>query len=182
MFIDISKVRKAKDGEESLHLTVQPGEPVCHAGTEMEFTSPVFMDIHLRNTGMGVDADITAKGRGRLICDRCLTPFDWPFDLHYREVYLTPQEAERFPPETKNEDIRYLVTGGDCVDIIEGLREAIIMALPMKHLCRGDCLGLCDICGKNLNEGRCGCVRETIDPRLEVLQKLLKGLDEGREH
>lgn len=181
MFVDLATVRKTKDGEQSLHLTVRPEEPIHHAGTEMAFITPVVVDVHLENTGTGVYADITAEGTGRLVCDRCLAPFDWPFDLHYREVYLTPQEAEQFPPETRSDDARYVVTTGDSVDIVEGLREAIIMALPMKHLCREDCLGLCDICGQNLNEGRCGCVREAGDPRLQVLRKLLNGLERGRE-
>ena len=41
-----------------------------------------------------------------------------------------------------------------------------------KHLCSEDCKGLCPTCGKDLNEGPCGCGKE-VDPRLAVLAKLL---------
>ncbi|MGB9809870.1 MAG: YceD family protein, partial [Caldanaerobacter sp.] len=50
----------------------------------------------------------------------------------------------------------------------------VILSLPMKFLCKEDCKGLCPICGTNLNYGSCSCKREDIDPRLEVLSKLLQ--------
>ena len=42
------------------------------------------------------------------------------------------------------------------------------------ELCREDCKGLCPKCGRNLNEGDCGCDRTEIDPRLAKLKQLLK--------
>ena len=58
-------------------------------------------------------------------------------------------------------------------DLDELLREDILLDLPSKYLCSPDCKGLCPKCGKNLNEGDCGCDRKEIDPRLEVLKSLL---------
>lgn len=43
------------------------------------------------------------------------------------------------------------------VDITEDLREAIILSLPRFPLCDEACKGLCPTCGKDLNEGPCGC-------------------------
>ncbi|MCX4317609.1 MAG: DUF177 domain-containing protein, partial [Lachnospiraceae bacterium] len=40
----------------------------------------------------------------------------------------------------------------------------ILPSLPEKVLCREDCKGLCPMCGKNLNEGACGCRQEPSDP------------------
>ena len=37
-----------------------------------------------------------------------------------------------------------------------------------------DCKGLCPVCGKNWNEGPCGCGTDAVDPRLEVLRQLLE--------
>ena len=45
--------------------------------------------------------------------------------------------------------------------------------MEMAVLCREDCKGLCPHCGKDLNEGPCGCEPRQIDPRLEALKKLL---------
>ena len=52
------------------------------------------------------------------------------------------------------------------------LWEEFSLALPVKPLCRPDCRGLCPECGKNLNEGACGCSRDSGDPRLAALRQL----------
>ena len=49
----------------------------------------------------------------------------------------------------------------------------ILLSLPQKNLCKGDCKGLCQICGKNLNEGDCSCDKREIDPRLEMLKQFM---------
>jgi uncharacterized protein len=51
--------------------------------------------------------------------------------------------------------------------------EQLLLALPHKKLCREDCKGLCQICGVNRNVKECMCVTNIIDPRLEVLKKLI---------
>jgi len=51
--------------------------------------------------------------------------------------------------------------GVEEVDVTEDLREAIVLNLPRFSLCNETCKGLCPQCGKDLNEGPCGCsVRE----------------------
>jgi uncharacterized protein len=47
------------------------------------------------------------------------------------------------------------------------------MEFPLRFLCHDDCKGLCQRCGKNLNEGECDCSKKEIDPRMAPLQKLL---------
>ena len=51
--------------------------------------------------------------------------------------------------------------------------ETVIAAQPTANYCREDCRGLCPVCGKNLNDGECGCEREVIDPRLEALRDFI---------
>ncbi|HOW28845.1 MAG TPA: DUF177 domain-containing protein [Elusimicrobiota bacterium] len=58
------------------------------------------------------------------------------------------------------------------VDLIEEIRQALLLALPMKPLCRGECAGLCPHCGKNLNTEKCGCKSGEIDPRFDKLKNL----------
>ena len=59
------------------------------------------------------------------------------------------------------------------LDIDELVYAETVSNLPMKHLCREDCKGICQKCGKNLNEGECGCPSKEIDPRLAALAELL---------
>ena len=72
----------------------------------------------------------------------------------------------------EDEDRFILVEQGQ-LDVDELVVSDILLSLPMKHLCLPDCKGLCPTCGRNLNEGPCGC-KKPIDPRLEALGKLLE--------
>ena len=60
------------------------------------------------------------------------------------------------------------------IDISKDVREYALLAIPMKNLCKEDCKGLCSHCGKDLNEGECGCTNEKIDPRWIALKNLYK--------
>ena len=48
----------------------------------------------------------------------------------------------------------------------------------MRVECREDCKGLCPICGKDLNDGDCGCDRTIRDPRFESLRALFNDDEE----
>ena len=60
------------------------------------------------------------------------------------------------------------------LDLDELIYSEVVVDLPMKHLCRDDCKGICFKCGKNLNKGKCDCPEKEIDPRLAPLAELLK--------
>ncbi len=75
-------------------------------------------------------------------------------------------------------DGMYLVES-DRVELDEILIPELLLDMEMTVLCREDCKGLCPKCGKNLNDGDCGCDRQEIDPRLAVLQEFL---DRRKEH
>jgi uncharacterized protein len=76
--------------------------------------------------------------------------------------------AASFDPETVDEE----VYDGKEIDLGEAIREQILLALPPAPLCREDCKGLCATCGKDLNEGECGCDRAVHDPRWDALKAL----------
>lgn len=98
-------------------------------------------------------------------CDRCGTSSanEFSFDVEY--ILATTKQSE------DNDEI-ILVTESE-FNLDELCRSDVLLHIPMKHLCREDCKGLCADCGKNLNEGGCDCNKKQIDPRLEALAKLL---------
>lgn len=63
--------------------------------------------------------------------------------------------------ELKNEiSLEYKIKSEqEFLDFTDDVRQEIILNYPKKLLCKGDCKGLCMICGKNLNVGDCGCKR-----------------------
>ena len=67
----------------------------------------------------------------------------------------------------------YIVLDNGRLVLDDAVREELLIDFPRKLLCSEDCEGLCPKCGKPKIEGDCGCVTKEIDPRLEVLKKLL---------
>lgn len=77
-------------------------------------------------------------------------------------------------PSIEGEDSDTIITvPGMKLDVDELIFSEVILGLPTKHLCTETCKGICVKCGKDLNEGDCGCNKKEIDPRLQALADLL---------
>ena len=98
------------------------------------------------------------------VCDRCGKQFE---STKIQEVELTLADN---PEDEENPDI-YVIEGNG-IDVSEILETAFLLDMETKFLCTEDCKGLCEHCGKDLNEGPCDC-RKPVDPRLAVLGQLL---------
>lgn len=99
-------------------------------------------------------------------CDRCGTRATNKYSFELQKVIVT-----ELANGTENDDM--LVLPDMQLNLLELAREEVVLCIPSKHLCREDCKGVCQKCGKNLNEGSCTCNTKEIDPRLEILQQLL---------
>ena len=118
--------------------------------------------------------------RAECPCSRCLETarltISRPFDLFFRE-----RDAAMFDEdeevELEEEDTRTAFFTGTKLAIADVLREQVLLALPMKVLCRVDCKGLCPVCGMNLNSGTCTCSREEFSPHMDVLLEFKKQLE-----
>jgi len=115
--------------------------------------------------------------RAEVCCARCLDPVVQDvakkFDLLYRpqgadagkeELSVTAAEAE----------VGYY--RGEGLLLEDVLREQVLLALPLKAICREDCKGLCAHCGKNLNQEACNCAEPVEDPRWAALKDLREKL------
>jgi uncharacterized protein len=99
-------------------------------------------------------------------CDRCGLPTETCHKVTL-EKSLAPEIAG-----IDNDDI--ILVEDYKLDLDELVYTEVIVSLPMKHLCREDCKGICPSCGKNLNDQKCNCETKQIDPRLQALADLLK--------
>jgi uncharacterized protein len=73
--------------------------------------------------------------------------------------------------ELTADDLGLISFEGDEIDLVDGIQEQVIMALPFKPLCREGCRGLCPQCGADLNLGDCAC---SEPPVLEGKFSILK--------
>lgn len=102
-----------------------------------------------------VGHEFLARGRlsvpFKFICSRCLKPIT-------REIQI------------ENYNLNVKVTDVEIIDLTESVREDIIIALPLRPLCDGECKGICPKCGKDLNLGPCGCKHLRGDSRWRALE------------
>ncbi len=108
-----------------------------------------------------------------LTCSRCLGKFKHPLKIKFHEEFfptLDVQSGVAMPPP--EEASSFTIDEQHTLDLSEAVRQYALLAVPMKALCKKDCAGLCPKCGKNLNQGECGCHIDDIDPRWSKLADL----------
>ena len=98
-------------------------------------------------------------------CDRCGKPTAAVVTVEVDKILATSIEGE--------DSDTILIVPDMKMDLDDFIYTETVVNLPMKHLCKADCKGVCSKCGKDLNEGKCDCVTKEIDPRLAVLAQLL---------
>jgi uncharacterized protein len=107
----------------------------------------------------------------RLSCSRCLEEYALPLDLPFDLFYTTEPEGEA--SRIDDDMVTRVHYDGVRIDLQSLLAEQMYLALPLKPLCRPDCMGLCPRCGTNLNLSHCACAeKRTEDPRLQALKNL----------
>lgn len=120
--------------------------------------------------GVLVTAEATAPVSGE--CARCLEPVVSSVEVSFRELY----SCDAVPPPGREEDGDRRFLDGDLLDLEQALRDAMVLALPLAPLCRGDCAGLCPECGVRLADAGPGHDHgEALDPRWARLRQLNTG-------
>lgn len=101
------------------------------------------------------------KGFIQLMCDRCLVAYSRDIDHDFKVILAPlPPDSEKAEVELHEEDMEIGFIKGEEIDLGAIIQEQLYLSLPIKSLCREDCLGLCSLCGANLNHGDCGCRME----------------------
>ncbi len=97
---------------------------------------PCRLDLEFSVGGSSILLQGRVQGGWRLPCSRCLAPHRAELNAELEETYPLSQET---------------------IDVGEEIRQALVLSVPERSLCRAECKGLCPRCGKNLNLGTCGC-------------------------
>ncbi len=148
MKIDIAGAVK-NEGEVYSEGYDGPLKSLDFMGEHFEFPS-VHVTVQFHFDGEGLVVGGSFKADIEVNCSRCLKTFVYPVSFEFSE-YFKKQPGE-------DDGIYPLTT--DIVDLSTMLLDNIVMALPMRFLCREDCKGLCSICGRDLNESDCECSPE----------------------
>jgi len=135
-------------------------------GTCCPVSEPVLASGTVRNTAgvLVMTGNVTTTLHG--VCDRCAADFTSDVDIPIDVVLVTELSNE------DSEDEWVFSLEADCADLEDIVRTVFVLNMDSKLLCKPDCKGLCCRCGRNLNEGPCGCQKE-LDPRFAALRQLL---------
>ncbi len=98
-------------------------------------------------------------------CVRCLDKILAPITSEFTELYAFDKNTE-----TENE---LLVPEDGYIDLAPVANDYLLLDASHNPLCKIDCAGLCPVCGINLNNEKCDCETNHIDPRMSKLKDLL---------
>lgn len=175
-------------GEQREMTMIVPVPDYGPPGEEVRF-QPADVRLVLTATPGGILAGAQISSVADLVCSRCLHRLSRAISAEFKHLFVLRTPAEKESGPSKDAADRRARDSGqtslshededvpDTSPIIDGhidvtplVEEAAALALPMKPLCRADCLGLCPVCGHNLNAGPCGCTVDEPDPRLAGLR------------
>ncbi len=142
------------------------------------------LSLFLKNA-VDFSVELSSSGKGLLVqgnlstvlapvCARCLEEFQFPLAVSF-SVNLFPSTKKGLD---KSDEVDILNANVDLysgreIDLKPILWEQIALNSPNRFICREECLGLCQICGNNLNEKLCQC--ETDETRGSIFSRLLSG-------
>ncbi len=135
--------------------------------------SPINVKIEIYRVKQKYVLNGVFKGALRVVCDRCLDSYNQEVESEFNSFLIpAPEDVEKVELELMEDDMEVVFIKGDEIDLHDIIREQLYLSLPIKCLCRSNCLGLCAKCGCNLNENTCKCIKEQGHPGFAVLNKL----------
>lgn len=176
------KIRLHEIGDEPFTWSVdETVPPAALDRDELLELSPISWSGTIGRLDAGFLMRVRLAYEQTLACQRCLGSFSEPVDEEIELLVLRHEPgADEEERELEEKDLGVLVVHGDELDLQPILFEQLQLNVPMRPLCREECAGLCPTCGADLNQGRCRCVNETVDPRWAGLAVIRDRLDEGR--
>ena len=124
------------------------------------------LGIDRASTGTVFELRFTARLHGP--CYRCLRDAVLDVPISAREYQANDPAAA--------EELRTPYVVDDRLLLSDWARDAVVLALPDKILCRPDCAGLCPVCGVNLNDEPHEHEETAGDPRWAALADLRERL------
>ncbi len=141
------------------------------------FSKPVSVKVELEKRRRQLFLTGHVNTFGEFVCDRCLDSFTREIRADYRMAYVYEikgsERVGRSEDPEAGDEVTVIHESTNEIDISKDVREFLLLAVPMKLLCKDDCAGLCGKCGTNLNYKKCNCPKEDADPRWDKLKKII---------
>jgi uncharacterized protein len=165
MYINVAQLLKERIGS---NRSYKIDEPIDDEGK-----TRVHGNVILIRTDKGIllQGEMTSSVKGT--CNRCLSPVDYSINFNLEEEFFPFIDiSSGLPLPTTPQS--FTIDKDHILDLSDAINQYMILALPMKLLCRQDCAGICPSCGQNLNYSGCNCAAQTHDHRWSKLVHLAK--------
>lgn len=159
MIIDINELNDKSYEKKYINIIIEK-DSFFDGSESVTYSQPIKFDGYLRRKKGPLVLVGDVKTQVLLNCGRCMQVFPYEVNIHIEEELSDTDDCEIISINTDN------------IDIYEIIENCIILELPVKRLCKDDCKGLCQTCGKDLNHGQCSCADFYVDPRLEKLTQM----------
>ena len=163
MTLDLRRIFAEDNSRFDTNGTLDMSDVDVAAGYPLK--KPVRYSVAVSNIASVVSLKLDIVFEYSAPCDRCGVTAS-------KEHTVTVEKSLATSLERQESDTIIVVPDMQ-LEVDELVYTEVVVNLPSKHLCKDDCKGLCVKCGKNLNEGDCGCSSAEYDPRLEKLRELL---------
>jgi uncharacterized protein len=169
MILDMLPILSGSLQQIDFEFSFRPAEDSLLATvySDVEFTEPIIVTGYVKNMAgyMMLSADV--KVSYGTVCARCVEPVSNVLEISFEKDIASSGDVSE-----ENDD--YIIIEDKKLDLLTSVEEEIMLEMPSRTLCKEDCRGLCQKCGKNLNEGDCDCCKKEVDPRLAILKTLLQ--------
>lgn len=124
-----------------------------------EWRGSIRASLRVEKTGERVSVRGDVSSVVQLECVRCLRAFELEISAPFTTYADRKGKSSSADEEALERDDYMLFHDGRRLDLREGVRETLLLELPITPRCREDCLGLCPTCGADLNLGPCAHAR-----------------------
>ncbi|HEY2925118.1 MAG TPA: DUF177 domain-containing protein [Candidatus Eisenbacteria bacterium] len=152
------KLHEIEQGQTRFAIEV-PRESVGITAQDVAIEGPLRIGLSLDRRGDEIWIRGTIYAIALQQCSRCLVDFSQILELEF-ELFCAklPSARTMSPKALDEEDGGVHFHDGHVLSIDSEIREAVLLGLPMRPLCRDACAGLCPRCGEDRNLGACRCV------------------------
>lgn len=148
MIINLKQLFNIVGEHKDIDCNIMPDELSGFYG--VSFASSVHVKGMICNRAGVVGLSFSADFTLHIVCDRCLKELDR--DYHYDFSHTVVMSSNG------NND-EYIVAESESIDLNDIVSMDLILEMPSKFLCKEDCKGLCMMCGCDLNESECNCLK-----------------------
>ena len=169
MILDMLPILSGSLQQIDFEFSFRPSEDSLLATvySAVDFAEPITVTGFVKNMAgyMVLSADVRVSYS--TLCARCIEPVSNVLEISFEKDIASSEDVS-----SENDD--YIIIEDKKLDLLPSVEEEIMLEMPSRTLCKENCLGLCQKCGKNLNEGDCDCDKKEVDPRLAILKTLLQ--------